>query len=88
MQLNSIPEPVRLENERTPAPFPQSGDNFVTVTSVHDKQDALALLEALEFVNDMQLMLAEFHRINKPEKRTDTVELGLSAGAEAAEEVR
>lgn len=65
MQLNSIPEPMRLENERDPYPFPADGDNFVTVTSMSDNQDALALLEALDFVNDMQLMLAEFHRLKE-----------------------
>lgn len=32
MQLNSIPKPGRVENKRTLATFPASGNNFVTVT--------------------------------------------------------
>jgi hypothetical protein len=56
---------MRLENERDSYTFPADGDNFVTVTLIHDTQDAIALLEALDFVNDMQLMLAEFHRLKE-----------------------
>ena len=79
MQLNSIHEPVRVENERTPTPFPSSGNNFTTVLSLDDTQDnALVLLEALGFVHDMKLMLDEFHRQNALPERTGTVENTLS----------
>lgn len=85
MQLNSIHEPVRVENERTPAPFPTSGNNFVTLLSLDDTQDdALALLEALGFVSDMQLMLDEFHRLHNPSGCTGTVGDTLSDTPELA----
>ena len=63
MQLDSIPEPVRVENERTPAAFPESGNNFVTVTCLEGCQDPLALLEALAFVQDCQAALAAFEHL-------------------------
>ncbi len=68
MQLNSIPEPVRVENERTLATFPASGNNFVTVTCLDGIQDPLALLEALAFVQDCQVALAAFERLQAGQK--------------------
>ena len=68
MQLNSIPEPVRVENERTLATFPASGNNFVTVTCLDDIQAPLALLEALAFVQDCQVALATFERLQAGQK--------------------
>ena len=73
MQLNSIPEPVRVENERTPTPFPASGNNFVTVFALDDSTDTLALLEAVAFLHDCEIALAEFERLPEQEKRTGTV---------------
>jgi len=63
MQLDSIPEPVRVENERTPTVFPESGNNFVTVTCLGGCQDPLALLETLAFAQDSQVALAAFERL-------------------------
>lgn len=60
MQPKSIPEPVCVENERTPAPFPKSGDNFVTVTQLDNLNDPFAFLEALAFVHDCTVALDAF----------------------------
>ena len=68
MQLNSIPEPVRVENERILAPFPTSGNNFVTVACLDGIQDPLALLEALAFAQDCQVALAAFERLQARQK--------------------
>lgn len=65
MQPKSIPEPVRAEHERTPAPFPTSGNNFVTVAYLDDDQAPLALLEAIAFVNDCAVALTEFERLKQ-----------------------
>lgn len=60
MQPNSIPEPVRVEHERTPAEFPTAGNNFVTIMKLEDVPDSLALLEAVAFVQDCEIALEAF----------------------------
>lgn len=73
MQPNSIPEPTRSEHERNSTPFPASGDNFVTVLALDNISDTLALLEAVAFLHDYKIALAEFERLSEHEKRTGTV---------------
>ncbi|OQW99168.1 MAG: hypothetical protein BWK73_50945 [Thiothrix lacustris] len=68
MQPKSIPEPVRVEHERTLTAFPESGNNFVTVTALNGVQDPLALLEALAFVQDCAVALAAFERLQAAKK--------------------
>lgn len=65
-------------------PFPLSGNNFTTILCLDDIKDPDALLEVLE----LKMVFFEFELPPTTEKRTDTVDRGLSAGAEAAEEVR
>lgn len=74
MQPKSIPEAVRAEHERTPAPFPSAGNNFVTVTRLDEAQDPLALLEAITFLHDVAAAYAEFDRQQGGEKCTGTGE--------------
>lgn len=62
MQPKSIHEPVRVENERTPATFPESGNNFTTLACLDRVQDPLALLEAFALLQDFKAALAEFER--------------------------
>jgi len=62
MQPKSIPEPARVENERTPTPFPQSGNNFVTVARLDDLNDPFAFMDALAFVHDW----VPLHKGTKP----------------------
>ncbi len=59
MQLNSIPEPARSENERL-STFPTAGDNFQTVACLDGISDPLALLEALAFLEDVRIAWEAF----------------------------
>lgn len=54
MQLNSIPEPLRPENERS-STFPSTGDNFKTVACIEGASDLLALLEAIALLEDVKV---------------------------------
>lgn len=54
MQLNSIPEPLRPENERL-STFPTAGNNFQTVACVNSAGDLLALLEAIALLEDVKV---------------------------------
>ncbi len=54
MQLNSIPEPLRPENERS-STFPSTGDNFRTVACIEGASDLLALLEAIALLEDVKV---------------------------------
>lgn len=69
MQSKSIHKPACIENTRTPSTFPESGDNFTTVLKLDGLPDTLALLEALEFIEDYQIAMAAFE---EHQKRTDT----------------
>lgn len=60
MQPNSIPEPLRPANERTQPTFPASGDNFTTMACLDDVPDTLALLEAIGWLEDYRIALADF----------------------------
>lgn len=68
MQLNSIPEPLRPENERLP--FPTTGDNFQTVACIECVADPLALLEAIALLEDVKVAWQMFQA---EQDRTDTV---------------
>ena len=59
MQLNSIPEPTRSENERL-STFPTSGDNFQTIACIDDTGDLLALLEAIALLEDVKVAWQAF----------------------------
>ena len=59
MQLNSIPEPLRPENERS-STFPRAGDNFQTVACVEGASDLLALLEAIALLEDVKVAWQAF----------------------------
>ena len=63
-------------------PFPRSGNNFTTILCLDDIKDPDALLEALE----LEMVFFEFELPQTMQKRTDTVDSGLSASAEAVEE--
>ena len=63
-------------------PFPRSGNNFTTILCLDDIKDPDALLEALE----LDMVFFEFELPPTTQKRTDTVDSGLSASAETAEE--
>lgn len=71
MQRKSIHNPAPTENAQTQKPFPTSGDNFITVTSLEGVTDPMSWLTAIDFVNDCAAALAEFEA---EEKRTDTPE--------------
>ncbi|EIJ37027.1 hypothetical protein [Thiothrix nivea] len=71
MQPNSIPEPVRVEHERTPAEFPAAGNNFVTIMKLEDVPDSLALLEAFAFVQDCEIALEVFRQQRKAEQAAE-----------------
>ncbi|CAA6823596.1 MAG: Unknown protein [uncultured Thiotrichaceae bacterium] len=60
MQSKSIHKPACIENTRTLSTFPASGDNFTTVLSLDDQADTLAILEAMEFLDDYVMALAAF----------------------------
>jgi aspartate 1-decarboxylase len=59
MQPNSIPEPLRPENERL-STFPLAGDNFQTVACVNGASDLLALLEAIALLEDVKVAWQAF----------------------------
>ena len=69
MQSKSIHKPACTENHPAQTPFPTSGDNFTTVLSLDYQPDTLALLEAMEFLDDYGIALAAFEA---ELKRTDT----------------
>lgn len=60
MQPKSIHKPACIENTRTPSTFPASGDNFKTVLKLDSHADMLALLEAMEFLDDYKVAMAAF----------------------------
>jgi hypothetical protein len=72
MQPNSIHNPAHTENAQTQNPFPTSGDNFTTVACLDGVIDPMALLTAIDFVNDCAVALAAFEQ---EEKRTGTPEM-------------
>ena len=78
MQLNSIHEPVLVENEHTPTPFPRSGNNFTTILCLDDIKDTDALLDAL----GVQMVLFDFELPITMQNRTDTVDNGLSTDSD------
>ena len=69
MQRNSIHNPVRIENAQKQNPFPTSGNNFTTVACLDDVIDPMALLEAIEILNDYTVALAAF---DQEKERTGT----------------
>jgi hypothetical protein len=69
MQLNSIPEPLRPENERL-STFPIAGDNFQTVACLEGVADPLALLEAIALLEDVKVAWQMFQA---EQDRTGTV---------------
>ena len=71
MQPKSIHNPAQTENAQTQHPFPASGDNFTTVTSLEGVTDPMSWLTAIDFVNDCAAALAEFE---DELKRTGTPE--------------
>lgn len=73
MQDESIHNPTCTENVPTQKPFPASGDNFTTVTSLEGVTDPMTLLTAIDFLNDCAVALADFEQELEPEKqRTGT----------------
>lgn len=69
MQRNSIHNPAHTENAQIQNPFPASGDNFTTVACLDDVIDPMALLEAMDFLDDYAVALAAFEQ---EEGRTGT----------------
>ena len=70
MQRNSIHNPAQTENAQTQNPFPTSGDNFTTVAYLDDVIDPMALLEAMDILNDYAVALAAFEQ---EKQRTGTL---------------
>ena len=60
MPSKSIHKPACTENHPAHTPFPTSGDNFTTVLRLDDQADTLAMLEAMEFLDDYAAALATF----------------------------
>ena len=60
MQRNSIHNPAPTENAQTQTPFPTSGDNFTTLVYLDGFPDDAAALEALAFIDDFAIALADF----------------------------
>ena len=60
MQPKSIHNPAQTENAQSQPPFPASGDNFTTVTSLDGVTDPMSWLTAIDFVNDCAAALAAF----------------------------
>lgn len=58
MQRNSIHNPPGTANET--APFPDSGDNFVTLGHLPDETNLAAWAEAHAFVEDCLIVLQAF----------------------------
>ena len=69
MQRNSIHNPAHAENAQTQNPFPTSGDNFTTVACLDGVADPMALLEAIDLLNDYAVALMAFE---KERQRTGT----------------
>ena len=69
MQSKSIHKPECPENHPALTSFPASGDNFTTVLKLDHRPDTLALLEAMEFLDDYTIALAAFEA---ELKRADT----------------
>lgn len=69
MQRNSIHNPAHTENAQTQNPFPTSGDNFTTVINIGDAPDLIALMQAVDFLEDCTVALAAFEQ---EQKRTGT----------------
>lgn len=67
MQRESIHNPAPTENAQTKAPFPRSGDNFVTLGFLPDGVDFAAWAEAHAFVEDCQIALQAFEEENAAE---------------------
>ena len=62
MQSKSIHNPAHPENAQTQNPFPTSGDNFTTVANLEGVIDPMALIEAMEFLDDYVIALAAFEQ--------------------------
>ena len=62
MQPKSIHNPAHIENAQTQNPFPTSGDNFTTVANLEGVIDPMALIEAMEFLDDYVIALATFEQ--------------------------
>ena len=60
MQQNSIHNTAPTENAHTQNPFPSSGDNFTTLVYIDGPPDDAAVLEALAFLDDFIIALADF----------------------------
>ena len=60
MQPKSIHNPACPGNHPARTPFPISGDNFTTVLRLDDQPDTLALLEAIEILDDYVVALTVF----------------------------
>ena len=60
MQSKSIHKPACTENHPARTPFTASGDNFTAVLRLDDQPDTLAILEAMEFLDDYAAALAVF----------------------------
>ena len=71
MQSKSIHNPAHIENAQTQNPFPTSGDNFTTVANLEGVIDPMALIEAMEFLDDYAAALASFEQ---EKQRTGTPE--------------
>ena len=74
MQPKSIHNPAHIENAQTQNPsFPASGDNFTTVANLEGVIDPMALIEAMEYLDDIAVALADFEqerqRTGTPEKQ-------------------
>ena len=70
MQRNSIHNPAPTENAQPTNPFPTSGNNFTTLVRLDGFPDDAAALEALAFLDDYAIALADFetskHRTGTP----------------------
>lgn len=62
MQQNSIHNTAHAENAQTQNTFPASGDNFTTIINLDGATDLKSLVEAIDFLEDCQVALAEFER--------------------------
>ena len=60
MQQNSIHNTAPTENAQAQNPFPMSGDNFTTLVHLNGPPDDAAVLEALAFLDDFTIALADF----------------------------
>ena len=62
MQRNSIHNPAHPENAQTQNPFPTSGDNFTTVIDFGNSPDHMALMQAVDFLEDCAIALEAFEQ--------------------------